>query len=213
MNSSILYQWTGEINKRFPTLGRWQCLTLALFSYGVILAQRCTLSRVAQCLTGRADGSSCERRLQRWLANERIEVKGLFAYWVRWVLHVWGEAPLLVLVDETKLSDHVAMMMVGLAYQASTIPLLWHAYHPADYPEAGQVALLSDLLAKLRPFIPANQVAILLADRGLGTSPAWQARLTELNWDYLLRVQRSTATTCSRCCMAVVFTRSVVFVI
>jgi hypothetical protein len=192
MNSPLLYQWEAEISKTFPSLGRWQVWTLALFSYGVVLAQSCQLLRVAQAVTGQWSAQSMERRLQRWLANERIEVKGLSASWVKWVLRLWGKAPLLVLVDETKLSDHVTVMMVGVAYHASAIPLLWRAYQSEAYPEEGQVALLSELLSQLRTLVPETQPALVLADRGLGTSPAWQARLSESGWDYLLRVQRST---------------------
>ena len=33
MNSNILYQWIEMIVKTLPHLGRWQKLTLALFSY------------------------------------------------------------------------------------------------------------------------------------------------------------------------------------
>jgi hypothetical protein len=54
MNSPVLYQWSEMIDKAFPPLGRWQKLTLALFSYGVLHAQSCTLSKVCQHVTGRA---------------------------------------------------------------------------------------------------------------------------------------------------------------
>lgn len=83
-------------------------------------------------------------------------------------------------------------MIVGLAYRASAIPLIWRAYDPHDYPEEGQVALLNRLLDRLHALIPSDQAILLLADRGLGTSPTWQAHLTETGWPYLLRVQRST---------------------
>lgn len=119
MNSPILYQWSEMIDKAFPHLGRWQKLTLAWFSYGVLRAQSCTLSIVCRHLRGKAENSSLERRLQRWLANERMLLQPLLDCWVAWVLRVWGKAALLVLVDETKLSDQVGVMMVGLAYQAS----------------------------------------------------------------------------------------------
>jgi hypothetical protein len=192
MNLPLLYQWTQMIDKAFPQMGRWQKRTLAAFSYGVLLAHTCTLSRVAQHLSGRANASSLERGLQRWLANERIVMKKVFEFWIGWVLGLWGKAALLIVVDETKLSDHVSVMMVGVAYQASAIPLIWRAYSPQAYPEEGQVALLSDLLAQLQGYLPADQAALLLADRGLGTSPDWQERLSNLGWRYLLRVQRST---------------------
>lgn len=192
MNSPLLYQWEQKISKVFPQLGRWQVWTLAFFSYGVILAESCRLNSVARALTGRAEASSMERRLQRWLANDHIALTGLFAAWVGWVMGLWGKAPLLVLVDETKLSDHVSVMMVGVAYHACAIPLVWRAYDSTEYPEEGQVALMQGLLDQLRLLLPPTQAALILADRGLGTSPVWQERLSESGWDYLLRVQRTT---------------------
>jgi Transposase DDE domain len=192
MNSPLLYLWAAEIARRFAGLGRWQVLTLAIFSYGVILARGCGLNRVAQAVSGRANASSLERRIQRWLANPRVMMGGLWQAWVGWVVSLWGNAPLLVLVDETKLSDHVAVMMVGVAYHRCAIPLIWRAYQTTDYPEEGQVALLQGLLTQLQQVLPPGHHAVLLADRGLGTSPEWQARLMECGWDYLLRVQGST---------------------
>jgi hypothetical protein len=180
------------IDKGFPEMGRWQKRMLACFSYGVVLAQSCRLSSIAKQLTGRANASSVERGLQRWLANERLDMKPLFGMWIAWVLRLWGKAGLVILVDETKLSDHVAVMMVGVAYHASAIPLIWRAYSVEEYPEEGQVALMSELLAQLRSHLAPDQTALLLADRGLGTSPTWQEHLSDSGWQYLLRVQRST---------------------
>lgn len=192
MNLPLLYQWNAMIDKAFPKMGRWQKQMLARFSYGVLLAHSCTLTVVAKQLTGRANASSLERGLQRWLANDRLVIGRLLGQWIKWVLGLWGKAPLLILVDETKLSDHVAVMMVGIAYQNSAIPLLWRAYTVADYPEEGQVALMNKLLDQLRSHLPPGQSAVLLADRGLGTAPTWQEHLSASGWVYLLRVQRST---------------------
>lgn len=192
MNSPLLYQWEAEISKHFPTLGRWQVWTLAFFSYGMVLAQSCGLNKVAQALLRCAEASSMERRLQRWLANDRVKVASVQALWMQWVMRLWGKAPLLVLVDETKLSDHVAVMMVGVAYHAGAIPLVWRAYASDEYPHEGQVAMMNGLLSQVQACLPTAQTMLVLADRGLGTSPHWQQTLSESGWDYLLRVQRST---------------------
>jgi len=61
------------------------------------------------------------------MANERIVMKVIFKWWITWVVELWGKATFLILVDETKLSDHVAVMMAGLAYQGSAIPVVWRA--------------------------------------------------------------------------------------
>lgn len=192
MNSSILYQWCERIDKAFPELGRWQKLGLALLSYGVVLAESCRLSRVARGLSEGEKLETIERRLQRWIANPRVQMKKLFPCWIGWVVREWGSATMLLLVDETKLSDHVSVMMVSLYYRQSAIPLLWRAYSPDDYPSEGQVEVLRDVLGRLRLWLPETAQAVLLADRGLGTSPSWQQVLTEQGWDYLLRVQGST---------------------
>jgi hypothetical protein len=192
MNSELLYQWKEAIDKSFPEMGRWQKTGLGLLSYGMVLAQSSTLSQVAMHLTLGEQPNSMERRLQRWLANPLIQMEKLFEWWIKWVMSRWGNAPLLILVDETKLSNHVAVMMVSAYYQESAIPLIWRAYVPDDYPPEGQVEILTDLMNRLRQALPAGIEAVVLADRGLGTSPDWQDALTKLGWDYLLRVQGTT---------------------
>lgn len=192
MNSPILYQWIEAIDKHFPRLGRWQVIGLALLSYGLLRAESCCLHRIARELSDGQGTTSMERRLQRWLANRCLEVEGLMQDWVAWVLDCWGEAALLLLVDETKLSGHLSVMMVSVYYQQTAIPLVWRAYGSHDYPHEGQVGLLMGLLDRLRAVLPPQREALLLADRGLGTSPRWQQALTDSGWDYLLRVQGST---------------------
>jgi hypothetical protein len=162
----------------FASLGHWQRLTLALFSYGVVLAQSCTLSRVAQHLTGGGGAASLERRLQRWLANAHLSMAVLFPCWIAWVTQHWGQARWLLLVDETKLSNPVAVMVVSVYYQGSAMPLIWQAYCLSDYPIEGQVGILNGRLAQLQAALPPG-IELLLADRGLGTSPDWQQHLTE----------------------------------
>lgn len=61
----------------------------------------------------------------------------------------------------------------GGAYYPCAIPLVWRAYWSTDYAEEGQVTLMQQLLVRL---LPADQVAVVLADRGLGTSPRSSTR-------------------------------------
>lgn len=188
----LLYQWQEQIDKVFSDWGRWQKVGLARWITGILQAESCTLSAVARAVSGGRQVESQERRIQRWLANDGIEMTEAMRAWVGWVGQQWGQAAMLLVVDETRLSDQVAVMMVSVYYQQSAIPLLWRAYRPDAYPEDGQVALLTALLAQLRAALPAHLPLLLLADRGLGTSPAWQDRLTALGYPYLLRVQQST---------------------
>jgi len=53
----------------------------------------------------RAETSGLDRRLQRWLANERIRLQPLLNCWVIWVLRLWGQAPLLALATLWALTE------------------------------------------------------------------------------------------------------------
>jgi hypothetical protein len=161
MNVPLVYQWKAMIDKGFPGMGRWQTLTLALLSYGILLAPSCRLSKVCQPVSGKAENGSLERRFQRGLAKVAIEPQQRL--WVRWVLRVWGQGARLIRVDETQRSDHVAVMRVGVAYPGSASPLLWRAYAVQDYPLEGQVGRLNGLLDQLRARIPPDQALLLLA--------------------------------------------------
>ena len=113
-------------------VGKWQSKLLAGFSLGVMATRRYTLSIVGWL--GKAD--SVDRRIQRWLDNERIDSEACQRAWASWVLsYVDTRQRLTLLVDETKLSTHMNAMVVGLAYQRRCLVLAWRCYAPDDWPE------------------------------------------------------------------------------
>lgn len=193
MSREQVYQWMQEIAIRLPGLSRWQALGLALFSVGVVLAERCTLSKVAEKLLMMGKADSVERRLQRWLSNVRLDMTVCCRWWIRWVVCCLDEGRLTLLVDETKLGDHLGVMLVGLAYRQRCIPLVWCCYSKCAYPAEGQVRLIAWLLAEVKAALPPGpDCPLVQADRGIGTSPDLVAEVTKLGWHYLFRVQNST---------------------
>jgi hypothetical protein len=192
MDQEQVYQWMETLSRRLP-LGKWQSLTLAGFSLGVMEGEKCQLSRVAERLGlwGKAD--SVERRLQRWLDNERIDVAACQAAWVKWVMStaVAARQQIYLLVDETKLSTHLSSMMVGLAYRHRCIGLVWCSYHPDAWP-CRQVELIGQLLRRVQAVLDPSLRVIVEADRGIGTSPDLVQVVLDLGWDYLFRVQGIT---------------------
>jgi hypothetical protein len=192
MNPAQLYQWMEMLQGRLR-LGKWQALTLAGFSLGVMLSETCRLTRVAESLSlwGKAD--TVERRLQRWLDNDRIGIAACQARWMQWVLET-GVAPgerVYLLVDETHLSDHLSTMVAGLAYQRRCIGLAWWSYPPDAWP-CGQVELIEALLKRVKAVLDPTHEVIVEADRGMGTSPDLVEAVLALGWSYLFRVQGQT---------------------
>src|SRR5258708_32876410 len=145
MNLEELYQWMRPLKQIFVELGTWQVLGLAMYSYGVVLARQCAPSKVSEKLALVGQAKTVQRRLERWLANERIDWLKCCEAWSGFVLrHYVGEMPILLL-DETKLGNSLSVMV---AYRSCCIPLLWWAYQPTAWP-MGQVHLIEHLLFAL----------------------------------------------------------------
>ena len=192
MNPKQVYQWYDEIRKWLP-LGKWQALGLAIFSMGVVLSERSTLSKIAEKLWMIGQVGSVERRLQRWLANPRIDIRRCCEHWVRWVMSsIQDKGEIILLVDLTKISDRVDILMVGLAYRHRCIPLAWRCL-PGNQPWSDkQVHIITELLRWVSAGIPEGDIPIVEADRGIGNSSAMMEAVAKMGWYFMFRVKSST---------------------
>lgn len=189
MNSLPIYHNLTTILKSLPLSTKLKRVT-RLFTLGVLAAGSCHLSDVARALSpvGRLD--SQYRRLQRFLANPGVERSAVQTAWAAWVLKQFGPSQPRLLVDETKLSTHLSIMVVGLWVEGGCIPLAWRCYQAKDYPQEGQVKLICGLVESVLQADPTRSYD-LLADRGIGTSPDLIKALHDLNVRVLFRVQGS----------------------
>jgi hypothetical protein len=112
-------------------------------------------------------------------------------YWATWVMQRYVGERLILLVDETKLGQHLSVMMLGLAYRGGCIPLAFWCYRPDAWPDS-QVNLIDDLLCGVVERIPDGVIRLGQADRGIGTSPAVVRSGCTLGWPFLFRVQGTT---------------------
>lgn len=201
MNLTLLYSWMTQIHQMFPPLTKWQAVGLALFSYGIVLARHCQISKVAEELGRVGRIPSVERRLRRWLANPQIDVQRCCEVWSGWVWRSLDAQRAVLCVDETKIADRVGIMMVSLAYEKRAIPLMWCCYRAnseLDYPAQGQVLLVWGLLARVLQALPAGSRPLVQMDRGLAHSSAMLKALNSLEVKYLVRVKQNATFTSHR---------------
>jgi hypothetical protein len=191
MNVPSLYHGVSQLVNEFELECRLRRV-LKHFTLGVVASQSCQLGDIALALQPLGQPSSQERRLQRFLANPRVEMTALQQQWSRQVLRRMRAEQLLLLVDETALSDHLKIMVVGVWGVGGCVPLAWRCYAPTAYPAESQVRLIRDLLARIWPSIAVPTPVVLLADRGIGTSPDLIEAVTGLGADILFRVQATT---------------------
>ena len=191
MNSTkAIYHWFRKVAKAFPSLTKPESRVLALFSFGLARAQRCTLTKVAEQLESAGKVDTVERRLQRFLDNPKIDWQLGCQNLAGWVLShlVFAGRTLVLLVDETALGEHLKVMAVSLAYRGRAIPLAWWCYPQDQYPMK-QVKLIDTLLGWVAPHVRPGYEVLVQADRGLGTSPGLLQRIRERGWHFLVRVQ------------------------
>ena len=162
------------------------------FALGMIVSGSCQLEAVASALAPRGRVESQYRRLQRFLANERVKMAVLQAEWAAMVVKTMQAEQVVLLVDETALSDHLKAMVLGIWSVGGCVPLAWRCYPAQAYPVEGQVQLIMTLLKRVLPTIPVNIPVRLLADRGIGTSPALMQAVEAEGCQVLFRVQGST---------------------
>lgn len=188
MNSKLLYQWEGEIASHLPSLNKWQQRNMAMFSQGVVEAQSCVERQIAAHVTNSGEEKSMERRLQRFIANDKLAVQTWMEEWTRWIMSALERQACVLLVDESKLGNHLSVMMVGLAYEGRCIPLAWRCYQAT--PNEGQVEVILALLRCVEAGLPVGCIPLVQADRGIGNSPALMRGIVRLGWRFLFRVTK-----------------------
>ena len=192
MSPKEVYQLYGQIREHLKCLGHWQALTLALYSMGVVIAEKCIPSKVSEKCGAFGTPQTVQRRLERWLANERINWSVCCREWTQWVVSRYMGEEFLLLVDETKIGQNLSVMVVALAYRGCSIPLAYWCYHPKLWPDGGQVGLINELLSWVLEALPTGCIPIVEVDRGIGTSPELVRSILALEWHFLFRVQRHT---------------------
>ena len=88
---AALYAWTASVASSFEVLRRSQAKVLALFAMGIALEQHSALGRIAVALSFLAKPDTVERRLQRFLANGRLDVRVACVALTAWVFRALHE--------------------------------------------------------------------------------------------------------------------------
>jgi hypothetical protein len=195
MNYKLLYQWEEVLAAHLPALNGWQRANVALFSYGIMEAGSCQQEAIARQINGAETLDSTMRRWRRFLSNSALAVERVSEQWASWVLSAIGTKQVTLLVDETKVHDRIAAMVVGVAWEGRCIPLVWRVYpanNAAGYPPEGQVKMIEGLLQRIQKNLKQPLEVLLLADRGIGTSPDLCRAVEALGWHYLFRVTCQT---------------------
>jgi hypothetical protein len=184
----MLRPWRRELQDLLPDLHGHQRAAVVDAVLAMMEAGHCQLSRLACVMRRGARVPSSERRLQRLVANERLEVHQAVTRLARLILADPG--PLTLILDETPQANHLRAMKLCRQMCGRALPVVWYCYRP-EAPPMRMDQLILDLFQRTANLLPQGVHPTLLADRGL----AWPTVVdfcTAAGWHYVLRIQHHT---------------------
>jgi len=199
-----LWQWQQTVSTYLPHLSKPQVTVLALWSFGMVLAQTCGLTTVAITL---AYVLGCSERtireqLRDWYRDAQhksgakrgrkrrtLEVSGCFAPLLCWVV-AWIDPTcrqLALAMDASTLGQRFTILSISVVVRGCAIPVAWRIV-AATQPGAWRPHWEA-LFGYLQGSVPAGWTVIVLADRGLYARWLFTT-IQALGWHPFLRINR-----------------------
>jgi hypothetical protein len=189
--SPLCSQWHGQVKQLFTMLHGHQTKVLAMFVLGAIKAESIVVQRVAEELLAESDAKvpSIERRLQRFLSNEHIEVEDIWEQFLAQVMPYWQNQPITLILDITPFEEHAQVVYVGLLQQSRVLPLAWKVMPGQQEWERGQWEIVAALFEHVARAL-GEADCTLIADRGLSCLTLIQLCQAH-GWHYVLRIKQA----------------------
>jgi len=187
----LLAQWIEQVKQIWHGMHQYRQESVALAIVGIVLAGNAVMQRVAETLHERLSSLtktvSYERRLQRLVDNEDINVTDWWKRFLEHTLPFWNTRHATLVLDCTPYNDKFTIVFVGILVQKRLLPVAWEIMPQTEKWEEGQWSIVDRLFCQVSQFLHASSVTVL-ADRGLTALPL--IRLCErYHWHYVLRIQ------------------------
>ena len=152
----------------------------------LICSERLSLSAWESYVPCRArKAQSVERRWQRFIANQRIDINKLYVPLVLLALKNWQSHRLYLAMDTTVLWNEYCMIHLSIVCCGRAVPLLWKVLEHKSAAVAFEE--YQPLLRQARWLLRQHPDVMLLADRGFANHQlmSW---LQQSHWHYCLRI-------------------------
>jgi hypothetical protein len=171
---------------------------LALYSFGMILAQRCGLSSVVTALVPVLGVGfyTLRSRLQEFYQpataksgrkRDELDVTTCFAPLLAWILQGWQSTHLALALDATSLGDCFTVLSLGVVYRGQAIPVAWKVLH-ANVPHPWKPEWIA-LLRHFSGLVPPGHTVIVMTDRALYARWLYQ-EIVRLGWHPVMRITK-----------------------
>jgi hypothetical protein len=131
----MMREWRQQVrDELLPDLHGHQANALADLSLAMVLARHCHSGRLAAVAPGDTTPAATQRRLERTLANDRLDPEAAWPQLARAVLAGWAGGPIVLILDETPNHNDLRCLKLTLAYRKRALPIRSVCYAPATSP-------------------------------------------------------------------------------
>jgi len=181
---ATLQECCQAIDELLPEVPAPERKALGALVCGVVHAESAQLSRASAAVPGEAQDRSKQRRAQRLVANERLDIGRAQRRLLARVLRGRrGRVDLLLDATTNGATAEQAgtvTLVLALRWHGRAVPLVWQSWI-ADEPGQRWARAIPRLCAAVAEHLPTGVDAVLLADRGLG-NVALARTARELGW-------------------------------
>lgn len=163
--------------------------TLVWMVVGLIKSEKINLTAWVPHVESRAHyAQSTQRRMSRWLGNNRINVNELYSPLIQGALSEWGDSILYLVLDTSRLFEEYCMIRISIAYRGRAVPVVWKVIeHKSSTVGYEEYKRLLDTASKL---VPMGVKVVFLADRGFADTELME-QVKQLKWHFRIRIKSS----------------------
>ena len=178
-----------ELYKENKTqMARHHINVLAQMLTGVMLGRHVQLWMIALLLPFKTQLTSQVRKFERFLADERVDVKQYFLPFVKAMHQSLGNEVAYIILDCTKAGKKCRVLLAGLVYHGTVLPVCWKTYAGSKGHMTGEKH--KKLLQELPDCFACYHRIVVLGDAEFGNKEviSW---LQDKKWDFVFRAQKS----------------------
>ncbi len=177
-----------QVKGFFQELHGHQSKIFSLFVMGAIRAESIVLPKVAEALLEEIDAKtpSIERRLERFLSNEKIQTAKIWDTFLKSVLPTFHQEKIDLVIDLTSYEEHAQVVYIGILRHSRILPLAWQVMPGQTKWDQGLWDIIDTLLARLDPHLDKKDCTII-GDSAFGCYPMVQL-CRKYGLHYLFRI-------------------------
>jgi len=161
--------------------------TLAWMIVGLIRSEKINLTAWVPYAESKAQyAQSTQRRFQRWIYNDRINVHELYDPLIQQSLSEWGNHTLYLALDTSRLFEEYCLIRISVIFRSRAVPVVWKVIEHKSSTVAYEV--YKELLDAADRLLPKGVRIVFLADRGFADT-GLMGYVKELGWHFRIRIK------------------------